>query len=367
MNLYKHLVGLALRVTPSVSSFLLLLCIDFFVTNEGQKLWALDFVLIYPILMPFFRMGAPLHIMEQGTTFKQQKLGIYRGIQTIAAAALYIMLILGIQKSYFSIAILSVIGALLFNNGYKKIRYGNHFGYLLQNVIIYLFVSVMLIAKQDVYSSITIIIPAVLLYLFISEKRIITHLRTELLTRKNFRINYVGDVANSFVVPILLYFSYKVGNESDPALIFVLKITGFISGTVGGLIILNIKKLDKSVREKNILNLFRKLKKELLYIYLILAALSNIAVIILYPKYATAALCLTVFEGLILFLGQYNTIIIFMKKKRQSVLSNTLTIIFIIGLFTLTTSSCVSINLFLFYVIGASIYQVTSYLAYKYY
>lgn len=350
-----------------MSSFLLLLCVDYFVVDKQQELWALDFILIYPILMPFFRMGAPLYIMEHETTGTEKKLGVYRGLQVLVGILLYIMLVFGLQKNYLLIAILSLIGALLFNSGYKKIRYGNHFGYLLQNVIIYLSICLLLITKRDVYFSIMIIMPAILIYLFISERKIITHLKAELVKLKHFKVNYIGDVVNSFVVPILLYFSYKVGNESDPAIIFVLKITGFISGTVGGLIILNIKRLDNSVNESNILELFRKLKKELLYIYLALAAFANIAVLILYPQYAITAIYLTVFEGLILFLGQYNTLIIFMKKKRQSVFSNTLTILFVFGFFLLAVSSLFSVDLFLFYVIGASVYQAMSYFAYKYY
>lgn len=366
MNLYKHIYGLALRVTPSASSFLLLLCIDYFVVNKQQELWALDFILIYPILMPFFRMGAPLYLMEQETLGVEKKLGVYRILQILAGILLYIMFVFGLEMSYLSIALLSVVGAILFNSGLKRIRNGNHFGYLLQNVIIYLFISILLLTQVEVFSAIKLVIGVLLIGLILREYKQVVKLRSGLLKLNRFKVNYIGDIANSFVVPILLFCSYKVSNQSDPAMLFVLKITGFISGTVGGLIILNIKRMDHATNN-DLIDVFRKLKKELLYIYLALALLSNVAVGILYPKYIIVSIGLTIFEGLILMFGQYNTLLIFKKKKKQSVFSNFITIIFITIFFLLATPPNVSVNIFLFYIIGASVYQAMSYLAFKYY
>ena len=367
MNLYKNIYGLCLRVAPSISSFLLLLCIDSFVEIKTYELWALDFILLYPIFMPFFRLGVPIYLLPRKEENIERKLSAYKQLQLVIASFVYLILLFGIFEHTLLIVLLSICGAFMFNIGFKKIRNGNQFGYLFQNVLVYVFVTVILLIKLDPYWAIMITTGIGLLYVSIYHRFKFDKSINELKNTRDFLVNYMGDVVNSFVVPILLFFSYKLGNQSSASIIFVLKITGFISGTVGGLIILNFKRLDSIQNKNNILAVFRKLKKELFFIYLGLSLISIVLVWILYPDYLKVAFWLTIFEGVILLFGQYNILIFFMKKKKQSVTSNLITILFLVVMFYFAKSTYIDIDLFVYYVLGATAFQLNSYLAYKYF
>ena len=132
-NLIFQIRNFSVRFSPSIIFFVFTFLVDRLIEDLHLRNWYLNFILIFPLILPFLRFGLSLQYLS--TKRSENKDTVFLNQYLIYSLLLSIYLLCGNQ--ILIILIFASIGAFFFNYGAKKIREGNIFGFFFQNGIVY--------------------------------------------------------------------------------------------------------------------------------------------------------------------------------------------------------------------------------------
>ena len=305
----SRVLDLVCRSVPAVVLFALIKSVDFIDSKATISEFLMEALLIIPILLPFFRFGLPIHL-QQALSFKKKvqakdnlfwfQLVIFLSIQPLYFVNLTAYLILS----------LTVISALLFNLGCFYIREGKRPGFIIQNGLVNgsLLIAVCLFILKpentNIFHFIMIEIFVVLLITFYLYKPKAPDLIG--INLSNIK-PYLVDSLTTFLFPLVTYFTLKNLFYLSVDFLLLLKISAFISGSIGALILIRVKQLDHNEGKTDV---FNKIKLSLLNVFYILSSVSMICVAFLVEfKLLPYFIILLIFEFILLKFGHFNILL----------------------------------------------------------
>ena len=359
-KLYENIIKLGFRFSSSLFLLVLGLLVDKFILNDYHKSWYLNFMLIFPIVSSFTRFGLPLQILSKSIKDRAEIVNVIK-YQLIAIIILTFLFLVTSNDIYFLLFICP-IGSILFNYGVGKIRKGNIIGYFFQNGVIYLLLIISCLFSDIFFSNSKII---VIICSFFSVIYLINNRMSKL--RLLDIKNYFTDTMNSFIIPFIIFISFKMSSNLDVGDFIIIKSTSIISAALGSLMLLDFKKIDNINDETKKINSFISIKKNYINIYALLIISTFILTLYLYPDKIIIYLFLVFFETLFFFKGQFNLLNIYFNNQSGIIKTNFITIILV---------SCLYFSLMLInfkhqeivlYIIGITSFQFFSYLNIKRY
>ena len=356
-NLIFQIRNFSVRFSPSIIFFVFTFLVDRLIEDLHLRNWYLNFILIFPLILPFLRFGLSLQYLS--TKRSENKDTVFLNQYLIYSLLLSIYLLCGNQ--ILIILIFASIGAFFFNYGAKKIREGNIFGFFFQNGIVYsiLLLSVFL---SDIFFS---LVRYFFIIIFFLATYKVFYLKFNIKLTKKTLVYYINDIAASFLIPLIFFVAFKVSSNLDVDDFLIVKITSFFSASIGSLILVEFRKMDNlnSVKEK--LSFFKNKKNKMLSLLFLIIIGASIFTISLYPDSIFIFLGLSIFEICIFYFGQYNLInIYFNLQKNIFYTSFSCSIIFML-IFILSKFLDFSKFSILIYILGITLFQFSSFLTYK--
>ncbi len=272
--------------------------------------------------MPFFRFGFPVTILSIKNKRQQDELIFNLGLIQLA---LIIVSQLTIFIDFFlhQLLVYSIIAAMFFNFGALLIRKGKRLGFGLQNGILYLFLGTQTLL---IYLNNTLFAPLIFLSLF-SLFSILFFLFSywdrKILNLDNFKIinakAWFLDTLTAFYVPLVTLLSINLLAIKDAKILLLLKLSAFISGAIGALILLAIKRLDKVSKQQNLLTQYFSIKKRIFPVLAILIFVINTFILVLEPELFIYSVCFSLIEIGILFYGHFNILLNYKNLLKESI------------------------------------------------
>lgn len=359
-NIYDLGSKLVFRFSSSVSLFIFAYLIDKLIVNEHQQSWYLEFLLIFPVVSSISRFGLPLQILSNSISNHKEVINVikYQAILILIFSSIY----LTTSNDYLLLLSICPIGSILFNYGVNKIRKGNIIGYFFQNGMIY-FVMIITCFCTDwfFYNSKTIalfMITFCLIYLYKFRD-----IKLKLIDLKN----YLSDSLNSFTIPLIIFLAFKSGNNLDVGDFLIVKSTSLISSALGGLLLLDFKKIDKKKKTIEKLDFFTSLKKRYSTFYVFLVVVVSGFIIFSYHKKIYLLIILILFETFYFFIGQQNLLNIYFNNQNGIIKSNLLSIVVTSLGFAVLMIFNFKYHEIVLYILGTASFQYFSYINLKKY
>jgi len=305
----NRIFDLACRSIPAVILFALIKSVDFIDSKAPIAELLMEALLLIPILVPFLRFGLPIHL--------QQALPLNEKIQTKDNFFWFqLITFFAIQPLYFVnlnaylILSLTVISASLFNLGCFYIREGQRKGFIIQNGLVNgaLLVAACLFLLKPNSISIFYFIQAETFLLLVITFYLYKPKSPDFIGINLSNIKpYLVDALTTFLFPLITFFTLKNMAYLSADFLLLLKISAFISGSIGALILIRVKHLDNN---ENKTALFNQIKLSQFKIFYILSCVSIICVAILVElALLPYFIILLIFEFIILKAGHFNILL----------------------------------------------------------
>lgn len=348
----------SVRFSPSIILFILTFLVDKLIEDITLRSWYLNFILIFPLVLPFFRFGQSLEYLS---TKKANNSKTIFTVQYFIFSSMLLIYFLT-DNTTLIIILFALIGAYIFNFGAKKIRSGNIFGFFFQNGIIYSVILFSIFFSNLFFE----FIRYVLLVIFIIVSYNIINLKPVFNLTKKTLFFYINDVAGSFLIPLIFFVAFKISSDLDVDDFLIVKITSFFSASIGSLILVDFKNMDriKSTNEK--ISYFKNKKNKMFSLLILFIFCTSLFVYLLYPESLFLFLCLSIFEMCIYFFGQFNLLNIYFNSQKNIFLTSAMCSFVIIMIFILGKIFDFSKFSIFIYVIGIFCFQFFSFLTYKY-
>ena len=348
------------RFSSSAALFIFAFLIDKIILNKYHQSWYLEFLLVFPIISSISRFGLPLQILSNNISHNNQILNVikYQVILVIILSITYLIT----SNDYFFLLSICPIGSILFNYGVGNIRKGIVSGYLFQNGIIYLIMTITCFYTDLFFYNLKYISFLLIIFCFIY-LYIARHLKLQLIDLKN----YFSDSLNSFTIPIIIFLAFKSGDNLDVGDFLIIKSTSLISSALGGLLLLDFKKIDNKQKISEKLNFFSSLKKSYFYFYTLIVILISGFIAFSYFEKIYLLIFLIVFETLCFFKGQLNLLNIYFNNQIGIIKSNIISLAITISAFGILTVFNFKYSEILIYTLGIASFQFFSYLNLKKY
>lgn len=359
-KLYENLIKIGFRFSSSLLLLALGLLVDKFIFNDTYKSWYLNFMLIFPIASSFTRFGLPLQILSKSINDRGEIVNVIK-YQIITIISLTFLFLVTSNDIYFLLFICP-IGSILFNYGVGKIRNGNIIGYFFQNGIIYLLLIISCLFSDVFFSNSKIIVVFCSIFCVIY----LIHNRKSKLMRLDIK-NYFTDTINSFIIPFIIFMSFKMSSNLDAGDFIIIKSTSIISATLGSLMLLDFKKIDNISDVTKKINSFISIKKRYINIYVLLVVSTFILTLYLYPDKIIIYLFLVFFETLIYFKGQFNLLNIYFNNQSGIMRTNFITVILTSSFYFSLIFISFKYQEIVLYITGITSFQFFSYLYLKRY
>ncbi|WP_372766134.1 hypothetical protein [Pseudoalteromonas sp.] len=311
------------RLVPAVILFAFIKSLDL-VEHTNVRNVLLDILLYSPLLLPFFRFGVPVYLQQNlNLDLKRKHLeNVFLFQLSLLIAAQMFMLV---NRHVYIILIVAVTAAMLFNMGSYMIRQGNRNGFFLQNGLLNfcLLILVSTFVLIGDYQNAKFHIAAICLFLacvvffFISPDEF--HYNWKQVP--NLQI-YILDTLSTFFIPLVTLLAVKLCSNAQTDFLILIKISAFISGTIGGLILLRIHSLDNE-NNKALIFHYKKIKQGQFKLLFLLAILGAFATYIFIPELILYFIAFMLFEALILKYGQMNILLNYKGLHKKALKANT--------------------------------------------
>ena len=310
------------RLVPAVILFAFIKSLDL-VAHENVRLILLDILLYSPLLLPFFRFGVPIYLQQNlNPVIKRKHLENVFLIQLSLLIAVQFMIL--VNRHIYIILIVSVTAAMLFNIGSYMIRQGNRNGFFLQNGLLNfcLLTLVCIFVLLGDYQNAKFHIAAICLFLacvvffFISPDEF----RYNWKQVPNIQI-YTLDTLSTFFIPLVTLLAVKLCSNAQTDFLILIKISAFISGTIGALILLRVHSLDNK-DNKTLITHYKKIKQGQFKLLFLLAILGAFATYIFIPELILYFIAFMLFEALVLKYGQMNILLNYKGLHKQALKAN---------------------------------------------
>jgi len=334
----NRIFDLACRSIPAIILFALIKSVDLIDPKESLAEFLMEALLLMPILVPFLRFGLPIHL--------QQALPLNQKIQTKDNLFWFqLITFFAIQPLYFVnlnaylILSLTVISASLFNLGCFYIREGNRKGFIIQNGLVNgaLLVAACLFLLKPSTVSIFYFIQAETFLLLVITFYLYKPKSPDFIGINLSNIKpYLVDALTTFLFPLITYFTLKNMANLSPDFLLLLKISSFISGSMGALILIRVKNLDGN---EDISELFHQIKLSQLKMFYILSCVSLLCVTALVDlDLLPYFFILLIFELVILRFGHFNILLNY-KASFNSMIKTSIMVSICLYLLNLMISS----------------------------
>ena len=342
---------LAFRFLPSALLFGLTKLISIATGEVSDR--AFDILILYPVLMPIFRIGIPLQILENPEKHKPSDLGIHTLLSGTGALFFLCMYAITATTIFLTIA-LGLLGAISYNLGTTFISKGSRIGYLLYNGPVYL---------------------ALIFYLFYPNSALVSLVGSAIiitlstlkfgkfiLLSTGWSIRWLNDVLGAIILPFSIFTIVSTFNSLGPNEFLTIKICSMLSASVSTLIILRI---NRSRSEGKLRSHFIRIRNSMLPIGIVgFLALAGASLIIS----GTSVLYLTLFvlslEIIALRFGQYNLLNILSGNQLAILQSSAITCAFSLLMFVTFQTGFVADTVFvgmLSYACLITIWHILSY------
>ncbi|KPV97002.1 hypothetical protein AN214_01019 [Pseudoalteromonas sp. P1-9] len=305
----SKLLDILYRLVPAVILFTFIKSLDL-IEHANVRNVLLDILLYSPLLLPFFRLGVPVYLQQNlNPSIKRQHLVNVFLIQVSLLVAAQVMLL--VNRHAYIILLVSITAAMLFNIGSYMIRQGNRNGFFLQNGLLNfcLLSLVCLFVMVGDYQSAKFHIAAICLFLacvvffFISPDEFSYNWKQI----PNLKI-YILDSLSTFFIPLVTLLAVKLCTDSQTDYLILIKISAFISGTLGALILLRVHHLDTK-DSKTLLIHYNKIKQSQFKILFLLSIFGSFAAYIFIPNLLFYFILFMLFEAILLKFGQMNILL----------------------------------------------------------
>ena len=356
-NFISQLRNFSVRFSPSIIFFLFTFLVDKLVVDINLRRWYLNFILIFPLVLPFLRFGLSLQYLSKKESKNQDAILF---IQFIIYC--FLLLIYFISKNQIIIILIfASIGAFFFNYGAKKIRDGNIFGFFFQNGIVYSILLFSVLFSDYFFYAINYFF--ILIFVFVTYK--LFSFKFDFNFTKKVIVYYFNDISASFLIPFIFFVAFKVSSSLDVDDFLIVKITSFFSASVGSLILVEFNNMD-NLKSKNEKILFFKNKKyDMLFLLLLIICGALIFMLSVYPESIYLFIGLCVFEICIFYFGQYNLINIYFNLQKNIFLTSFFCSIIFLIIYILSKFLDFSKFSIFIYVLGITLFQFSSFLTYK--
>lgn len=346
------------RFSPSIILFIFTFLVDKLVDDLDLRGWYLNFILIFPLVLPFLRFGQSLEYLS---TKKSENTGtIFIAQYFVFSLALLIYFFT--ENNILIIVLFASVGAFIFNFGAKKIRSGNILGFFFQNGIIYLILLSSIFFSNFFFDSIIYFLSIV----FIIATYAIFNFRPIFNLNRKMLFFYLNDVAASFLIPLIFFVAFKVSSDLDVDDYLIVKITSLFSAAIGSLILVDFKKMDKLNSAGKKINFFKEKKHKMFYLLILFILSSAVFTFTLYPESILLFFCLSIFEMSIYYFGQFNLLNIYFNLQKNILLTSFICASIIVIIFILSKIFDLSQYSIMVYVLGISCFQFFSFLTFKF-
>ena len=263
----SHISSLVLRIIPAGLLFIAILFIDA-IQDQPLQSFLLNLLIYVPVILPFLKFGFPVRVISISDSKFQFYFfaKVFRLQIIVLCISLSIFYGLSDNNSYWFIFLcisIASINAMVFNYGSLLIRRGVIKGFLFQNgvfnLVIFIQSAILVFTVQEFSAGFLlgflIFFSFMALFLNLDGAYIRVHNSTNL----NFK-SWLVDVTSTFYAPLLLLLAMSFYESPNAGIFFVMKVGFFISGVIGSLIVLSIKKLDKNSHQ-NYHSGFKLIKK----------------------------------------------------------------------------------------------------------
>ena len=357
-DIYDTGFKILFRFSSSISLFVFAFLIDKFIVNEYHQSWYLEFLLVFPVFSSISRFGLPLQILSNSISNNKEILNVikYQVILIIILSITYLIT----SSDYLFLLSICPIGSILFNYGVGNIRKGIVSGYFFQNGMIYLIMIITCFCTEWFFYNSKTISLFLITFCFIYLYKV-KHVKLQLIDLKN----YFSDSLNAFTIPFIIFLAFKSGNSLDTGDFLIIKSTALISSSLGGLLLLDFKKIDE--RENNIekMNFFSVLKKKYFKFYIVLVIIISGFNIFSYYEKIYLLIFLILFETLCFFKGQKNILNIYFNNQDGIIKSNFISVVITIVGFGILMLFNFKYQELLLYFLGAASFQYFSHLNLK--
>ena len=315
--------------------FTLIKSVDFIAHTRVRELF-LDIILYSPLLLPFFRFGVPVFLQQNiHQTTKRKHLENVFLFQVFLLILIHPVFL--IDRHIYIILVVSVCAAMLFNLGSYLIRKGERNGFLMQNGLFNLcmlglasaFIYFNEYQNAKLYIGVICLFLASTAFYFINPDEF----RYSCKRIPNIKI-YILDTLSTFFIPLVTLLAVKLASSTQTDLLILIKISAFISGTVGSLILLRIKRLD-DVPDSERMATYNKIKMEQLKMLLLLSTFGFAASYLFVPSLAGYFVLFIVFEITLLRFGQMNILLNYNSQYKRALAANCVSAFIGISLFAL--------------------------------
>lgn len=333
----KHIFSLMLKFIPAGILFLTIMQIGYIEDKKIRNIF-LELLIYLPLFLPFVRFGFPVTILSIKNSNEQEK--EFFKILNVQLILLIIILVpyfvinYEFYSFYIFVFLLSIINSILFNFGSLNLRQGHNIGFLYQNglfnLLLFLYVLLVLYDSSLMNNHFFIILAllASLSILFYTTKGLQLRFKFKML-KFNLK-SWFTDFSSAFYVPLIVFFTMKMLENPDAGVLLVLKVSALISGSIGSLIILQIKEMDAlSLEEYK--KAFFAMKIKLIPILVLLFFIFYIIIFFYDRTYINLLVMIFVSEIVIILLGQYNILLNYSKMYLSSALAIVFTA-FLIGI-----------------------------------
>lgn len=356
----SKLLDIIYRLVPAVILFAFIKSLDL-VEHENVRNVLLDILLYSPLLLPFFRLGVPVYLQQNlNPIVKRQHLENVFLIQLSLLIAAQVMML--VNRHAYIILMVSITAAMLFNIGSYMIRQGNRNGFFLQNGLLNfcLLSLVCLFVMVDDYQSAKFHIAAICLFLacvvffFISPDEFSYNWKQV----PNLQI-YILDTLSTFFIPLVTLLAVKLCTDSQTDYLILIKISAFISGTLGALIFLRVHNLDNTDNEALLFH-YNKIKQSQFKLLILLAILGSFATYIFIPDLLIYFTVFMLFEAVLLKFGQMNILLNYKGLHTKALKANALSAVSCLGLYYVfgsITETYPSTSPLIFYAVAIALFH----------
>ncbi|OUL57374.1 hypothetical protein [Pseudoalteromonas ulvae] len=320
-NLKSKLLDISYRSLPAVFLFLLLKGASDFGSLNTQSI-LIDIIVIAPFLTPFFRLGFP--VISQGLADKLARLALYKQILLVQLfIVVLIQPLFWFDNTAYVVTNIAVIMAICFNFGSHLIRSGVRGGFLWQNGLVNLLLLVGFFCSLWVFKeSFIIYIQLLIAIIFIFT---VFYFRPSLTLIFSYRLNigkFTLDVLATFLIPLIIWFTIAISIPNNADLLILIKLSAFISGMFGSLLLLNMKSLDLLPREER-LHGFTQLKlkqQHFLWCFLVIGLLASL--VLLPATYAAYFIAFMMMEWCVYRFGHFNLLLNHAGRSLSAIYAN---------------------------------------------
>ena len=323
-NLKNKLLDIFYRSLPAVFLFLLLKGISEFGSLNTQSI-LIDIIVIAPFLTPFFRLGFP--VVSQGLADEAARLTLYKKVLVVQLCiVVLIQPLLWVDSTFYMVANVAVIMAISFNFGAHLIRSGERWGFLWQNGFINLLLLISFLCSLWLFSeSFIIYIQLLTATIFLFS---VYYFRPSFSSIYSYRLNvrkFALDVLATFLIPLITWFTIAISISDNADLLILIKLSAFISGMFGSLLLLNMKSLDSLPVEARLAT-FTQLKQKQQHFLWCFLALGFVASLLLLPfNLAAYFIAFMMMEWCVFRFGHFNLLLNHAGKSLSAIYANVTT------------------------------------------